>query len=339
MRLRAFGSLLALVGLMAGTRPASAQKYVGVIDMPAGFDMYGGSGMSINPGTGRLYTPDYQNYGVIVSDTKSDTVLYELPASNPSATIYDASRNRVYVQDNYGIQVFDAASDTYVRTLGGYGWGLAINPRTGLIYSASGTQLQVVNADAAPDDPGLVAVIGLGAAGVYNAWSVVVNPSTNTIYVADDSSVAVVDGGSGKIVAVLDYPGNGYIPTIAIDVELNRIYVPAFDGVVVIDGSTNQIRKWITHPGGGMGVAVNPVTHRVYVANDFWISGSSHSSASPSKQLVVIDGTLGEVAGVFHMPYAQGIAVDPTTGLVYLADRGNVPYNNVYVFQDVAAKK
>ena len=355
-------TLLTLGVLAVAAQPAAAQRFVGVIDTPAGTDMYGGTGMCLNPNTGRLYIPNNATGHVLVADTLTDTVLYDLPAYSAHATLYEPVSNRIYVTDYTGILVFDADDDTYLRTLSspeapfGFGWGLDVDPGTGRIYTAWGDRLYVVDANAAAGDDALIDVVDLAAVAVYNTWSVVVNPNTNTVYVADSvDSVVVVDGATNEIVAVLKYEATGYLPSIAIDVELNRIYLPAINEVLVIDGDSNAISKRIAHSGGGMGIAVDAVTHRVYVAYDFQGAGAynqfdAHANehanghayningvTSMPEQLLVINGPTGSVAGVRKMNYCQGIAVNPLTGRVYLFDRSGTDSNgDVFVFQDVS---
>ena len=187
------------------------------------------------------------------------------------------------------------------------------------------------DADATADEDALIAIVDLAAVGVLNTWSVVVNPITNTVYVADMDNVVVVDGATHEIVTVLNFvdKGTGYIPSIAIDVALNQIYFAAYNEVLVIDGDTNQIADGIKVKGLGMGLAVNAVTHRVYLNND-----------GKNDELVVIDGLRKHVAGKHQSTYCQGIAVNPLTDRVYLFDRsGTASYGDIFVFQDAASHR
>jgi hypothetical protein len=115
--------------------------------------------------------------------------------------------------------------------------------------------------------------------------------------------------------------------------------------VAVIDGDTNTIIDLIAHPGLGMGIAVNPVTHRVYVNTDYRGPEAAHrivhnryiGDFAPLGQLVVIDGVHRNVVGRHESSYCQGIAVDPLSGRVFIADRsGTAIAGDVLVFQDVA---
>jgi hypothetical protein len=360
---RSWIALLALGTLVAGVQFAAAQRFVDVIDMPGTFDMYGGNGMSLNDNAGRLYIPSYSGSQVFVVDTLTNTVTGTLDAFFPKGTAYDPIGNRIYVTADYvGVMVFDAATETYLHSLPVYGWGIDVIPNTGRIYATAGSYLYVLDSDANPEDS-VIDIIDLGAeAGAYYAYNLVVNPTTNMIYVADITGLVVaVDGDTHEVLATVPYNSTGFFPPIAIDVGLNQIYVTAWDEIVVIDGATNQIAQRIPLLGAGMGIAVNPATHRVYVNNDFYGAGGWHKKYDPKVnghafnhnddayhayntngqtvppvQLVVIDGVSGQIAGKHESRYCQGIFADPATGQVYSATRDSVTSeNDVLIFQDV----
>lgn len=82
----------------------------------------------------------------------------------------------------------------------------------------------------------------------------------------------------------------------------------------VLAASTAQAGRVIATVPAGDGpraVAVNPVTNRVYIAND------------SSNNVTVIDGATNDTTTVFagDMPYAA--AVNPVTNRVYVANRGS----------------
>src|SRR5690606_33297660 len=120
--------------------------------------------------------------------------------------------------------------------------------------------------------------------GVGNGpYGVAVNPVTNLVYVANSggSSVSVIDGGTNEVIATVEV---GVFPRgVAVNPNTNRRYVAndVDDTVSVIsmtyvehfwllDGLQNDNDVEITAVGvgdGPYGVAVNPVTNLVYVAN------------------------------------------------------------------------
>ncbi len=147
--------------------------------------------------------------------------------------------------------------------------------------------------------------------------------TTNTIYVANTqaSSVSVIDGATFTFVrdiAVGPVPGQ-----IAVNPRTNKVYVtspgyqPDNDGTVaVIDGNTQSVVKTIDFSGGDAltspqpyGVAVNPVTNKVYVG---CFGG----------KLVVIDGATNNPLGAFAPPTPSSLShvgVNPGSNNVFVA--------------------
>ena len=84
------------------------------------------------------------------------------------------------------------------------------------------------------------------------------------------------------------------------------------NNVTVIDGASNHTAS-VQVGAGPVAVAVNPVTNRIYVANDL---GNS---------VTVIDGATIPPAAVATVPvglFPSAIAVNPVTNKVYVANTG-----------------
>jgi YVTN family beta-propeller protein len=149
--------------------------------------------------------------------------------------------------------------------------------------------------------------------------SIAVNPVTNQVYVASISS---------NNVSVISVPGNAISDVnlgttsdhIAVDVISNTAYVTTVGtgaGVSAINGNTLVSTVVFSAAAGAQSLAVNPVTHRAYVAN--YVTPGS---------VTVIDGATNltsdvptSVATDATMPNA--IAVDPVTNLIFVADHTN----------------
>ncbi len=148
---------------------------------------------------------------------------------------------------------------------------------------------------------------------------IAVMTKANTIYVAQSGvdSVAVIDGDTLSVTRSIR---TGPRPAqIALNATTDKVYVtnrgsvPSIIGAVtVIDANTHAVRKTIdlsgidplAEPGG---IAVNPITNRVYVA-----LASGH--------LVVVDGTTDEVVRAVFPPTSIGldaVAVNPSTNHVF----------------------
>ena len=152
---------------------------------------------------------------------------------------------------------------------------LAVNPVTNKIYVANGSVLTVI--DGASNTIRTTTQLPLNG-----LTAVAVNPVTNFIYVTATPGVGTLFAVNGAtdtlLLSNIALIGNSPL-ALAVNSLTNRIYVTDNGNpgnVVVIDGSTNnrvgsfptngniQGAKG-TNPGA---VAVNPVTNRVYVANN-----------------------------------------------------------------------
>ena len=100
---------------------------------------------------------------------------------------------------------------------------------------------------------------------------------------------------------------------IAVNEETNRVYVGTGQNLTVIDGETNDVILEIQLDFKVEVLAVNPRTNHVYASGD---------SAPSDKGTYVIDGSSGSVVGYLkNKAWDQhGIAVNPSTNLVYIAD-------------------
>jgi DNA-binding beta-propeller fold protein YncE len=221
---------------------------------------------------------------------------------------------------------------------------IAVNPVTNKIY-VSPSLGGVLEIDGATNTTTLIVT---GAAG-----EVAVNPVTNKIYVADESSsfVAAIDGATHAITAIPTVgPDQG---AIAVDVTANKIYVVNTGGssVTAIDGSTNVATAIATGPYPG-GVAVNPITNKVYVSQGFNVTvvdGATHATttvatgagqsglaidpatnkvyvSSIGKNIAVIDGATNTLTTVptIALGFLIGIAVNPVTGTIFAAATSSV---------------
>ncbi len=165
-----------------------------------------------------------------------------------------------------------------------------------------------------------------------NPEAVAVDAGTHAIYTANggDNTVSVIDGPSRTLTATA-WAG-GYPDGVAVDQGTHTVYVADKDGatVSVIDGSARTITATVRVGGAPMGVAVDPNTHTVYVTDSHgWtvsvIDGPKHT----------VTGTMAEkIRDIRHVEFGgmapSGLAVDPGSHTVYVANRGD---NSVWVFE------
>src|SRR5215469_7704631 len=162
-----------------------------------------------------------------------------------------------------------------------------------------------------------------------NPVAIAVNPITNKTYVANcpdlqsrtmgiNGTITVIDGDTNSTATVQV----GLCPTaVAVNPVTNKIYVANFGhmslycgscwdygNITVIDGATNSTAT-IIDPNAKFphAVAVNPVTNKIYVANN-----------DSSGSVTVIDGETSSTTTVVVAPWPYDVAVNPTTNKVYV---------------------
>src|SRR5215469_2999772 len=164
-----------------------------------------------------------------------------------------------------------------------------------------------------------------------NPVAIAVNPITNKTYVANcpdlqsrtmgiNGTITVIDGDTNSTATVQV----GLCPTaVAVNPVTNKIYVANFGhmslycgscwdygNITVIDGATNSTAT-IKDPNAKFphAVAVNPVTNKIYVANNF-----NNSSGT----VTIIDGETNSTTTVVVAPWPYDVAVNSTTNKVYV---------------------
>ncbi|MBI1876286.1 MAG: YncE family protein, partial [Acidobacteria bacterium] len=138
------------------------------------------------------------------------------------------------------------------------------------------------------------------------------NPTTNRVYIANSHRVTVVDGATQGVIATVplaDEP-TGVIQGVGVNAATDRIYVSIGGRFVsVIDGATQALVATVPVECAG-GLAVNPVSNRVYISNYC------------SNAVSVVDGaTDTEIVSVRVGAYPLAMEVNLTTNQIYVANR------------------
>ena len=189
---------------------------------------------------------------------------------------------------------------------------VAVNPVTNKIYVSDGGTNSVTVIDGATNTASTFSIGGGNFPG-----DIAVNPLTNKVYVSSVDYVTVINGATNTISARI-LLGDGPMH-LAVDQVDNKIYQisAGSSALSVIDGATDKVFFRATGivsygPSVGfncVGLVVNPVTNKIYVAN------------SPIAQSVtVIDGTSFTSTVVAFSNSAGAMAVNPITNKVYIAN-------------------
>jgi len=265
--------------------------------------------------------------------TPAVAVLRSISVGNhPQGVAVLPSSNRFFVANN--------GDDTVSSLEGFFDWrqttlpsggrdpsNVAVDPDLCRLYVANGASDNVAVFNICANRPIGSVALGSGQA----PEGIAVLTATNSIYVANTGSdtVAVINGDTltvGPRIATGPRPAR-----VAINPDTNKVYVtnrgrgPTTPGTVtVIDATTNSILRAIVlsavDPAAEpTGVAVNPVTNRVYVA-------------LASGKLVIVDGGSDQIIESVLPPQAGGldaVAVNPATNNVFVSSTSG---SSVFVF-------
>lgn len=270
------------------------------------------------------YVGDSGNAGS--SGTFVPSVVTTQARGKPGFVVVNPDTGLVYVGNigSNSVSVINASTNSVVAgiTVGAYPASMAVDPTTDRIYVANEQSSTLSVIDGASNTVIDTVNVGSGPTGVA------VNPNTDLVYVAYQSFgvVSVVNGSTDKVVGNLTLAPN--YQTIAVDQSLDRVYVATAQvchstgnggqecgpngAVAVLDGTATRILTNVTVGGSPEGIAVNSITHMVYVAND--LSGT----------VSVINGTNDSVVATVDVgQYPRGVTVDASTGNVYVANEGS----------------
>lgn len=284
--------------------------------------------VAVNSTTHRVYVANSADNTVTVIDGTSNTVVATLPVgTTPSGIAVDATTNKIYVANanpnsttDRTVSVIDGATNA-VSTVTlvsapvsnkSNPYDIAVNPQTNKVYVslANDTRVAVLNGN-----DNSVAFVTLDGQPSY----VSVNPSTNTVYVSRTSPLAyltVINGATdtwtNSVAFTLRADTGAFNDTIyalAVYPGTNEVYVGGFTFVSIVSGNarTGIVPIWPNNGNPTNGVAANPSTNKIYVAN-----GDSHC-------VQVVDETTKKVIkNIFVQGDPTGVAVNPQNNRVYV---------------------
>ena len=275
---------------------------------------------------------------------------------------FDPISRRVYVAHLDRIALVDGHQPRLVGEVTGITGGthgIAISPRTGMVYTDDGEAGTAIAFDASS----LKAQPPLKVEA--DADAIVSDPVTGHIFVidGDPGKISVIDPASRTVVATID--GGGKLEFGVAD-GAGRLYVngEAKREVLAIDTKTNQIvARWpVQSCESPHGLAADPTTHRIFVGckNERLLvvdvvsgavvatmaigKGSDAVAFDPKRKRVLssngVDGTLTVIqqndadtyvpaATIETMVSGRTMAIDPETGRIFIAaaetDRPTAP--------------
>jgi YVTN family beta-propeller protein len=205
-----------------------------------------------------------------VFDLSDNRLLKKLPGGvDPDAIIYDEKARLIYAADHDGKTgtLIDPVMLTVVATvpLGGVAEYAQADPQTGLIYQNLQDISELVVID--PQKQAVIQRYKLGDG--KNPSGLAYDAANHRLFsTCDNNKLIVLNADTGQVVATLPI-GSG-VDGAAYDPDLRRVYTfNGFGTMTVIQqdsaDSYRVLEQAATHFGGHSG-AVDPATHRIYVA-------------------------------------------------------------------------
>ena len=315
-------------------------------------------GVAVNPATNRVYVANWGTEDITVLDATTRAFLRSIDVGPyPTFIKINPQTNRIlavrYGSNNLVVMNGDTdAIETTVGTGGVGAWGLAVNPSLNRVYvsnrdSGSVTTLDGNNGYQVIDSQTIKPCGDTGSA----PFSLDFNPANNKLYIAcspfhNVDAAAVYTAGSGGLTPLAffaigdgsDTGGGG----VTVDTATGNVFFTnsRANTVSVVGGATDSVIATVNTGTNPYGAAADPILRQVVIGNRF------------SHNLTIIPDTFGDIPtstptgtppGPTSTPtstppppmgsptpttvppalYPNGLAVHPTTHLVYVTSRDN----------------
>ena len=330
---------LVFAAMLFSAPPAHAQSVTAAFNLDTNFPGYEIDAIAVNTETNKIYVATQfissasHSGRIFVLDGSTNQTLTSFSdtssdADQPFAIAINPVTNMIYVANTGGgasggsVTVINGATDTIVTTMSDGNslvpQALVVNPLTNIIYVANNSSGNVTMYSGATNTS--LGTFGVGTGPVALALNTVMTPAL--LYVVNSGVVGgnTINNGSIQVVdttnvntptTVTDSNATNPI-AVAVDVVSGLAYVaentPA--SLTVISGSSFMSN--IKDTGAAStprSVAVNPLTHRVYVADVGGGSGTVSIFQSTTYQATV---TMTDGPNV--------VAVDTSTDIAYAVD-------------------
>lgn len=201
-----------------------------------------------------------------------------------------------------------AASEPFSVGLGTVPRGVAVDPTSGVVYA-----LLYLNGTTVALEPSTFQVFGIVS--TPSPYAIADDPATGDVYVSGGQgspSVSVLDSSANSVVATVKGAGTPY--ALAVDDPDGLLFAAdtSSESLYAIRTSTDVVAARLP-VGATSALAVDPNTHEVFIGN---LSSRSDAVVAYSAQTLKVVGTVS-------IPFPpEHVAVDPSTGLVFVASGG-----------------
>jgi len=277
----------------------------------------GPRGIAVDSLAQRAYVTTEEGLAIIDLEESKLVTTVSL-GTDPQGVAVNPSTGRVYValSGEGSLSVVDGLEGWVLAVITGLKRprGVAVNPTTNRVYVTDTGADRLVVIDGTNNEM----LVSLPVGSYPDA--VTVDPEANRIYVANagDGSLWILDGTSHELIGSVKV-AEGPLLGMAVNQDMGHVYivhalVPGRHGLTVIDGQRGEVVATLT------GDYNHPLRAAYAVAAD---EKTSHFYLAAEGELLVISGESHDLVAVIPtgaIAYNFGLAVDQTTGRVYMAD-------------------
>lgn len=269
----------------------------------------------VNQTTNTAYVADgiFGQMVVINGATNSATTI--TPGGPFGALAVNPTTNTIYALNKAnpgGVVVINGSTNAATTTIAlpAAANGIAVNPVTNQIYVSDADNLSVID--------GATNTIKANVSVPQGISSLAVDSAANVVYVlygttGSNSTLAAISGATNTVTTTVQVGTND--TSFAVNTTTNTIYVPDVHGIqmYVIDGATVTITATVKWPDAlsSFGLAINPVTNKVYVP----------ASNANGGLVDVLDGSTNTISANISVPTPQtpiGLLVNSVTNEIWV---------------------
>jgi YVTN family beta-propeller protein len=232
------------------------------------------SGIDVNPTTNLIYVATFLTGEVVVIDGSNNTVVTTITGVGADLLAVDVATNLIYAPHflSTNVSVIDGASNTIVASIpvGKGPFGAAVNSVLNLIYVTNNSSGTISVIDGSTNTVTNTFTLPPFAAPV----SIALDTKSNRLYVTDGQNrvVYVMNASTGKMVFLRGGNVAFTQPIYAAVLQPGKTVLISDDGIDnclwPISETNNKAGTALKGFDGPIGIAVNQVTHKVYVANN-----------------------------------------------------------------------
>ena len=286
--------------------------------------------VAVNPTTNKIYVANFGSNNVSVIDGATNTLITEVATdSNPNAIAVDPIKNLIFVTNfnSSSATVIDGNTNqgTSVNLFNANPDSIAVNPVFGRVYGASSTQNVIFGFESNSTGSNL---------NYYTSFStgpiaVAVNTATGQNYELDSSGTLEAADGPAPSRGITFVCSGGTPKAMDVNPVTNTVYVACSTGNLDVvqnpSGFSNATVNTFSNTGSvnPVGVAVNPLTNQVFIAN----AGTGNDDAG----LTIFDVASGNstVLGLNNTPVA--LAVNVASNKIYVQGQTSATTSSILV--------